>query len=418
MPSEPSTSITAIGRDFHRVLAAEGISNFGTMLSRLALPWLAALNLQASPLQMAALLLADVAAAALAALSLGAWVDRSGKRRVMLIADGACGALLGVLALAIWLDAVSFALILAVAAASGAFTVSFELARSAWIAQHTATADLPRRNAQLSALGSVSETLAFALGGWLYQALGAAWSLGVDALSYALSALCLRRARETAAAHPSGVPAFSWHAWRQDTLHGLRSVATHATLRALAGVQGLLAFSLALAGTSYMIFVSRELGLPPGHLGMIFALGGLGSLVGAALAPMLGRRFGPGRTLAAGLALFALGTALIPLAQGAGWVAIGLLIAHQIVGDAGHALLDVHDRSLRQSSAPTTLLARADAAIRSVGHAATLAGAAIGGVLGNQFGVRLILWFAVAAAVAAAFLAVGLLAEQRGRHVD
>ena len=55
--------------EVNRVLAAEGVSNFGSMLSRLAIPWLAALTLQATPFQMAALLVADVAAAAFASLS-------------------------------------------------------------------------------------------------------------------------------------------------------------------------------------------------------------------------------------------------------------------------------------------------------------------------------------------------------------
>ena len=41
-------------REFPRVLAAEGISNFGAMLSRLAIPWLAVLSLQATPSQLPA----------------------------------------------------------------------------------------------------------------------------------------------------------------------------------------------------------------------------------------------------------------------------------------------------------------------------------------------------------------------------
>ena len=59
------------------------------------------------------------------------------------------------------------------------------------MAQSAAPERLPARNAQLSAAGSISETLAFALGGWLYQLLGAVLALAVDALSYLLSALCL-----------------------------------------------------------------------------------------------------------------------------------------------------------------------------------------------------------------------------------
>ena len=89
-------------RDIGRVVAADAVSNFGSMLSRLAIPWLAALSLQATPAQMALLMVADVLAAALGALFLGHWVDHSGKRAVMLWADGGRALLLALLALAAW----------------------------------------------------------------------------------------------------------------------------------------------------------------------------------------------------------------------------------------------------------------------------------------------------------------------------
>eukprot|EP01036_Dinobryon_divergens_P057475 gene57475-76738_t len=56
------TPITAGSAEFRLVLAAEAMSNFGAMLSRLSIPWLAALVLQATPLQMGGLLVADVVA--------------------------------------------------------------------------------------------------------------------------------------------------------------------------------------------------------------------------------------------------------------------------------------------------------------------------------------------------------------------
>ena len=49
-------------RDIARVIAAEGVSNFGSMLSRLAIPWVATLLLDATPAAMALLLVADVVA--------------------------------------------------------------------------------------------------------------------------------------------------------------------------------------------------------------------------------------------------------------------------------------------------------------------------------------------------------------------
>ena len=78
---------------------------------------------------------------------------------------------------------------MAAAALSGALGVAFELARCAWVAQCAAPEQLPARNAQLSAVGSVSETLAFALGGWLYQLLGAVLALGVMVALLGLAAL-------------------------------------------------------------------------------------------------------------------------------------------------------------------------------------------------------------------------------------
>ena len=448
-----------------RVLAAESVSNFGSMLSRLVIPWLAALVLQATPMQMAALLVADVLAAALGSLLLAAWVDRSGKRAVMLWADGLRLVLMLGLAAATWWGWVSLGWLVLVAAANGVLAMAFELARSAWLAQRVQVADLPQRNAQLSMVGSLSETAAFAIGGWLYQGLGATLSFVVDACSYAASALCLRGVSEvrtevagasdagaapsktaapattatTAASALTDAPAASaqpaLRRFGQESAAGMRAIAQRPALRALAGIEALGSFSFALTGTVYTIYVTRELGVSTAAAGMVAALGGAGAVLGAALAPRLGQRIGRGRTMALGLSLFALGGACIPLA---GWAAAGQLaaatpgagagvgvgvgvlslgvvawlVAHQVVGDAGHTLHDVHDRTLRQTAVPPQLLARADAGIRSVGQIALLLGAGVGGVLGTTLGSVAVLWLATAAAAAAALLAVWRLAER------
>jgi Na+/melibiose symporter-like transporter len=340
--------------EFRRILAADGMSNFGSMLSRLVIPWLAVLTLQAAPSQLAALLVADVTAAALGSLLLGSLVDRSGKRAAMLLCDALRAVvlgLLGLLAWGAWRGKLNFALLLVAAAASGLLTVAFELARSAWMAQRAGLGDLSDRNAQLSVVGSASEAAAFAVGGWLYQGLGAALALAVDACSHVASALCLRGVRETPPMARGCTAPGAAAAWRQllkESAEGVRALASRPLLRALAGIESLLAFSMALAGTSVMIFVSRDIGLPTGWLGMIFATGALGAIVGASLAPRLGRRFGPGRTMAWGLALYTVGAACVPLVGSVGAMAVLLLVTQQIVGDAGHTLHAVHDRTLRQ----------------------------------------------------------------------
>jgi len=402
-------------RDFHRVLAAEVVSNFGAMLSRVAIPWLATLQLDASPLAMGALVVADVAAGAAAALVLGTLIDRAGKRAVMLITDLLRAAVLALLAWLAYRGALAMWMLVAGAVASGALTVAFELARSVWIAERTEAGMLPTRNAQLSAGASIAETAAFALGGWLYQAVGAVVALIVDAVSYLLSALFLRGVAETQRpvrdaknAMPGGSALRTFAA---DVRAGLAALAATPVLRVLAMVEVLVAGALSLSGTSYMIYVARDIGFPTGILGVIFALGGLGSVGGAFIAARLARRFGIPAAMTAGLALAAIGAACVALAAAPTLAAVALLAAQQIVGDGGHTIYHVHDRTLRQTAVAAPLLARVDGAIRTLGYASTLVGALAGGWMATLLGARSGLIVAAALLAIAAVVAAVRLAR-------
>jgi MFS family permease len=404
--------------DIRRVLAAEAVSVFGSMLSRLAIPWAAALLLMATPWQMGWLRVAEVLAAVAGSLLLGHWVDRWRQRAVMVASDLLCAAVLALLALLTAVGWLTFGALLAAAAATGVLRMAFELARSAWLAQRVPAEQLATRNAQLSMTASLAETAAFALGGWLFQAGGALVALAADAVSFAVSALCLRGVAEPATP-PSPAPAAAGRLRRhwQDGTAGLRAIAAQPGLRALAGIEVLLALSMSLSSTSYMIFVTRDLAFPTGWLGMIFACGGLGAVAGAAVAPALGRRFGAGRAMALGLAAFALGAAFIPLVPAAGLAGAALLVAHQIVGDAGHTLHDVHDRTWRQTAVPAPLLARTDAGLRLAGQVASLFGALAGGAGATVLGTRPALWLAAVLAAAASLLALLALVPRRVARV-
>lgn len=389
--------------EFRRVLGAHIVSNFGSMLSRVAIPWLATLVLDASALQMGMLLVADVAAAAAGTLVLGVAVDRWGKRATMVASDLLRAAVLAALATLAMSSMLGFWMLVVASAANGLLTAAFEMARSAWMAQRVEAADLPLRNAQVSAGGSLSETVAFALGGWIYQWLGAALALVVDAVSYVVSALFLRRVCEVRPERSSKAR-LSVASIAAEAREGIRTIAAVPALRALGVIETVVALGASLAGTSYMIFVARDLAFDPGILGMIFAAGGIGSIVCAALAPAAGRWLGSGGAMALGLALFALGAACIPLAPGATVVGAALLIAHQIIGDGGHTAFDVYDRTLRQTSAAPAQLARVDAGIRTLGKLATLVGAIGGGALATWLGARFALGLSAALfAIAAAF---------------
>jgi Na+/melibiose symporter-like transporter len=398
-------------RELSRVIAAEGVSNFGSMLSRLAIPWVATLMLGATPAAMAGLLVADVVAAAIGSLLLGSLIDRAPKRLAMLCCDALRALVLAAVALGAWQGWLSMPWLVAAAAAGGVLTVAFELARSAWIAMRVQAAELPASNARLSMVGSIAETAAFALGGWLYQSVGAVIALVVDALSYLASALLLRRVGEPPRVPTQPSTGLLWRVWWCEQREGWRVLLQQPRLRALSVIEALRQFGFGLAATSYMVYVARDLALPTGWQGIVFALGSVGALAGAALAPRLGAHIGAGRTMTVGLAFTCAGAACIPLAQGAGWTAVALLIVHQVVGDGGETLHDIHDRTLRQTAVGAAWLARVDAGLRGVGQYATLAGAALGGVVGTALSARTVLVISALALGAAALWAQFTLAR-------
>jgi predicted MFS family arabinose efflux permease len=398
--------------DFRRVFAAEVVSTFGSLMSRLAIPWLAVLVLGAGPGSMAILAVADVTASALAALLLGALVDRWPKRSMMIACDLARAAMLftvPLMAAAGWL---TIAWLVAVVAINGALTVAFELAQSAWIARSTARGDLTGRNSALAAGNAATEAASFGITGWLFQWLGAVVVMVMDALTYVASAALLVRIGEPAPIAAETPPDRSLRGRARDLVSevqaGLRAVAAAPVLRALAIVATLVAFGTSFASTTYMIYVSRDVAFSTGTLGLLFALGGIGSLAGSWFCARTAHRIDSRTLLLVSLMIWAVGSAAAPLATAATFAGIALIAIQQIVGDAGGMAYHIADRTLRQTYAAPEFLARVDASVRTLGYLATLAGAVISGVLAEIFGARVLL-FASSALVGVAALAAAAL---------
>ena len=403
--SEPTPAID-VSAGMRRLLASEAASNFGSMLSRLAIPWIAALVLEATPLQMAWLVIADVVAGAFGSLFVGSLVDRTSKKNLMIASDLLRAVVIGAVAVLLFMDSLSFWILVLQSAANGVLAMAFSIARSAWLAEHVPRSELTVRNSQMSAASSTSESVAFASGGWIYQWLGPMFALVCDAVSYVVSALCLRGLHEVP--QPIAQQKSDRGNWMQQANAGFRLVAERPVLRSLAVCDVFLALGFSITGASYMIFVSRDIAFETGLLGLIFATGALGSLAGAAIAPRLGRAMGSGNALTMGLVAAGLGALLIPLVPAAGLVGVMLLIGHQIIGDSGSVVAMIHSRTLRQIHSPAAIRGRVDAALRGISQLATLGGAVAGGAVATIYGTRASLWLAAAAILVAAPLVWGL----------
>ena len=167
------------------LLAADVISTAGTEMTAVALPWFVLVS-TGSPTRMGAVLAAEFVGMTV----LGLWGGRAatvfGSRRMMLGSDLVRAALIGLIPVLYWWDALSFAVVLAVGFVVGAFFPGYSSAQRLVLAGIVGEDEL--RLTRVSGLmSSVNETASFvgpALGGLLITVIGATNVLIVDAASY------------------------------------------------------------------------------------------------------------------------------------------------------------------------------------------------------------------------------------------
>jgi predicted MFS family arabinose efflux permease len=138
----------------------------------------------------------------------------------------------------------------------------------------------------------------------------------------------------------------------------------------------------------YVLYATRDLGLRPGALGVIFGLGGAGSVLGALLATRSARRLGTGPAMIVADLLGGLFTLLIPLAGAVPSAAAVVLGVAQLASQMMGAIFYINQTSLRQVVTPDHLLGRMNASYRFLTLGTVPVGSFLGGVLGSAIGLR------------------------------
>jgi predicted MFS family arabinose efflux permease len=170
-------------------------------------------------------------------------------------------------------------------------------------------------------------------------------------------------------------------------------------LRALALFDAWSAFFGAFYGALYSLYALQVLGLQPVVLGLLIAAGGLGALVGAAMAARFTRRLGLGRALKAALLITLPLSPLTPLANGPLWLIVLCMLTPQLIGDLFDAIFEITTLSLRQAITPAAWLGRVTASMNVLSGGAFTVGLLVGGALGSLLGPRNTLWVAVIGSV-------------------
>jgi len=384
--------------DFLKLWAGETISVFGTLITRTALPFTAIIVLDASPAQMGLLTAAELGPGFLVGLVAGVWVDRLRRRPVMILTDVLRALALVTIPAAALLEVLRIGQLYAVAFTVGALSAFFDIAYRAYLPSLIEREQLLDGNSKLTASAAVAEVTSFGIGGVLVQVLTAPLAILADALSFLVSALCIARIKTP---EPPPAPLSERINLLREAQEGLRLVWENGVLRALTLSATISSLAGGMISSTILLFVNRELGFSPGVLGLIFGVGGATSLLGALFAARAGRIVGLGPALIISRFVAGIGTLFIPLAGGATFGGGALLVANQLVTDPAATVYAIHELSLRQAITPDRLQGRMNATVEVARFGALLAGALLGGFLGELIGVRATLYLAAACSLPA-----------------
>ena len=389
--------------DFRTLFTATALSQLGTNTAYVVVPLIAVSALDASPGQVGALATLSTTAFLLIGLPAGTWVDRMRHRLVLIAADLARAALFAWIPLAWWLGILTLGQLYVVVLLNGCATVFFDVGSQSVLPQLVGRDSLVRANAAVVSLIAVGNVAGRGLGAALVQLLTAPASLVCTAASYLASAIRLTGIRRTSAPQRS-------HAAQSKRLgaqiaEGLRHVFGNGELRALALSAALTNFGAQIVNTMLPVLFVRDLGFPAGALGLFWAVGGAGLLLGARCARPIAARLGYGRTLGLAGPCLAPAALLVPLIGRGPW--LWLAGAGWMVAMFKTGMDNVLGVSLRQRMTPDSLLGRMNATFRFVLTGALAIGAAVAGLIGEFATVHATLWVG-GAVIAVAFLPVFL----------
>src|SRR5204862_7811401 len=156
--------------DCMKLWAGQPISEFGTPVSQIAIPWIAIKNLYESAFAVASLTTVQFLPFLLFTLPAGVWVDRLSRRMVLIVGDLGRAVLLATIPLAYAFDALTLTQVYVVAFVVGILTAFFDVAYQSYLPYLVEPAQPVAGNSKLQLTVSTAKAAAPTTAGVLIHA--------------------------------------------------------------------------------------------------------------------------------------------------------------------------------------------------------------------------------------------------------
>jgi MFS family permease len=375
--------------DFLKLWTGQSISEFGSQVSALAIPWLAAVGLHASPLQFSLLGVLGFLPFIIFALPAGVWVDRLRRKPILIVGDAARAVLLGLLPVLWALDTLEMWHLFVIQFVVGVFTVFFDVAYQSYLPSLVDREQLVEGNAKLQLTVSTAGVAGPGLSGALIAAITAPYAIVLDAVSFLVSTAFMIPIRkpETLPEKTEGAPKPKM---LPELKEGLAFVLRHPYLRPIAACTGSANFFGQILFAVALLYFVRTLHLSSIETGVVFGSFGAGSIVGAIAANRIQRKIGVGPAIVGNAVLFSIAGLAFPLAPQS--FPIPILVVGGLTLGFGSVAYNITQVSLRQAITPERLQGRMNATMRWIVWGTIPLGTLCGGLIATEWGLRAALW--------------------------
>lgn len=364
-------------RDFRLWWGGTLLSALGDEITAVALP-LIVLMLTSSPLHAGLVGSVEAVPPLLLSLPLGMLVDRVSRRALLVGASLLSMASIVTVPIAFLLDSLTLPQLYAVAFVSSLASTTYRIADTAALPGITGRHKLGEAASQSESIWGTAALVAPPLAGLMFESMSPAAPFFADALSFVAIAVAVLAIRSRLG--PDGPPRPV--RWRSELTAGVRITLRLPLLRTLTALTAAGDFLFAGIGL-LLIVLSKESGASGFQVGTVFTAAGVGSLLGAALAPRVEHLLGLRTAVVGKHWLTALLFPLL-LLDLPGW-GIGVvwgLVAFQV------AVLNVIQMKYLMSQVPGDRLGKVQGFMTFLSHGSLPLGYALTGVLLDRLGSR------------------------------
>jgi MFS family permease len=339
-------------------------------------------KLTGSALALGATLAIYTAPQLLFGLAIGAWTDRTDRKRLMIVVDLLSAVTIASVALASGSGLLSVWWIYAVVFVSSTLSIFFVAAEFGAIPSLVDSRELVSANGRIQASFAAASVLGPLAAGALLVFVPVEAVLLLDAASFLASAVML-----SLIARPFNAPITKRaSSIRQDIVEGLRYVLSHPVLRNISLMMAMINMVGATVFAQLVLFAKQALRAEDSEVGLLFAAGGAGVVVLSLAAGPLRKRWSFGNVALGALMLSGLLTVGLAYTTSL-WVAVFLWAFSAGLG----TLFNINTGSLRQAIVPNQMLGRVISIAMVLAWSANPIGALAGGLVIERTGdVRLV----------------------------